>query len=53
MESPSVNVNANARSLAKLAAYMANGGTFQGKQMLTENGMTQMCAGITDSPFAN
>ena len=38
MESPSANVFANARTLGKLAAYMANGGTLDGKCMFSEDG---------------
>ena len=38
MESPSVNVFGNARTLGKLAAYMANGGTLDGKCMFSEDG---------------
>lgn len=36
-EIPSVGTYATARSLAKLAAYMANGGTFQGKTLLSKS----------------
>jgi hypothetical protein len=34
----------NARSLAKLGAYMANKGTFQGKELMTEDAWNQLHA---------
>lgn len=35
-ETPSANHISNARSIGKLAAYMANKGTLNGKQLLSE-----------------
>ena len=37
-EVPSANTHANARGLARLAAFMANGGTLSGQQLLGEAG---------------
>ena len=37
VEAPSAFMHGNGRSLGKLAAYMANGGTFEGKCLLNED----------------
>ena len=42
MEAASFNVNASARNLAKLAAFMANKGTLDGKQLLSEDGWNKL-----------
>ena len=36
MEAPSWNVNASARSMGKWAAFLANKGTLDGKQLIKE-----------------
>ena len=42
-------MHASARALAKLAAYMANKGTFKGKQLLSEEAWNKMHAEPTFS----
>ena len=42
MEALSISIHSNANSMAKLAAYMANKGTFQGKCMLSESAWTML-----------
>ena len=42
MEGMSFNVNASARNMAKLAAFMANKGSFDGKQMISEDAWQKM-----------
>lgn len=41
-EMPSANVLASAKGLAKLGAYMANKGTFEGKTIMSEQGFDNM-----------
>ena len=46
-QSGGTNMNASARSLAKLGAYVVNGGTFEGKKLLSEEGVAGLCANPT------
>lgn len=39
---PSANMHCNARSLAKLGAFMANKGSFKGQQLITEEAWNQL-----------
>ena len=48
MEAGSWNTNSSARSLAKLAAFMANNGTFTGKEIIKSETWDQMHANSTD-----
>lgn len=51
MEAASHALITNAKSMAIFAAFMANGGSFQGKQMLSENTWNLFHDEVTDSAF--
>ena len=51
VEAPSAFMHGNGRSLGKLAAYMANGGTFEGKCLLNEEAYNKFHAEKTRAPF--
>lgn len=51
MESPSVSVMSNGRSIGKLAAFMANGGSLNGQVMFTEDGWNTFHGEKTRAPF--
>ena len=51
MESPSVSVMANGRTIGRLAAFMANGGSLNGQCMFNDEGWNALHGEKTKSPF--